>query len=114
MHSEVTRTALRQNITERQRTKIGHQTRGCVRKTYRMMKGEIPSPFDVNISGIVCVIRLEVGCYQYELFLNQQIYLQTRPMLRRVHDRDINESGRYVRDQILGNVDMNAERYVRM
>src|SRR5882672_8767501 len=98
MHSEVTRTTLRQNIIERQRTKIGHQARGCVRKTYRMMKGEIRSPFDVNVSGIIFVIRLEVGCYQYELFLDQQIYLQTRSMLRRVHNRDINESGCYVRD----------------
>ena len=63
-----------------------------------MMKSEIRSPFDVNVSGIICVIGLEVGCYQYELFLNQQIYLQSRSMLGRVHDRDIHESGRYVRD----------------
>ena len=98
MHSEVTRATLRQNIIEGQRTKIGYQARSGVWKTYRMMKGEIRAPFDMNISGIICTIGLKVGCCQYELFLDQQIYLQTRSMLRRVHDRDINESGRYVRD----------------
>ena len=98
MHSEVTRTTLRQNIIEGQRTKIGHQAGSRIRKTYRMMKGKIRSPFDVNVSGIICAIRLEVGCYQNELFLHQQVYPKTRSMLRRVHDRDIHESGRYVRD----------------
>jgi hypothetical protein len=75
MHSEVTRTTLQQNIVEGQGTKIGHQAGGRIWKTYRVMKGKIRSPFDVNVSGIICAIRLEVGCYQYELFLNQQVYL---------------------------------------
>ena len=40
-----------------------------------MMKGEIRAPFDMNVSGIICVIGLKVGCYQHELFFDQQIYL---------------------------------------
>jgi hypothetical protein len=75
MHSEVTRTTLQQNVIKGQWTKISHQAGGRIRKTHRMMKGKIRSPFDVNVSGIICAIRLEVGCYQYELFLNQQVDL---------------------------------------
>jgi hypothetical protein len=63
-----------------------------------MMKGKLRSPFDVNVSEIICAIRLEVGCYQNELFLHQQVYPKAGSMLGRVHDRDIHESGRYVRD----------------
>ena len=35
-------------------------------------------------------------------------------MLGRVHDRDVHETSRYMRDQILRDVDVNAKRYIRM
>ena len=35
-------------------------------------------------------------------------------MLRRVHDRYVNESGRYMCDQVLGDVDVNAKRDIWM
>lgn len=75
MHSEVAGTTFLQNIVKGQRTKVGHHAGRRVRKTDRMMKRKIRSPFNMNISGIICAIRLEVGCYQHELFLNQQVYL---------------------------------------
>ena len=79
-----------------------------------MMERKIRPPFDVNISRILCAIRLYVRCYENELFLHQQIDLQTRSVLGRVHDRNIYESGRYMRDQILRDIDVNAKRNVRM
>src|ERR1043166_4403462 len=114
MHSKVAGATFKQNIIQGKRSKIGYQARDCVWKTHPVMKRKIRPPFDVNVSWIICAICREVGCYQYELFLHQQVYLQSRSMLGRVHDGDVHQSGRYVRDQILGNVDMNAERYVRM
>jgi len=39
---------------------------------------------------------------------------QSGPMLGSVHDRNVDESGRYMRDQILRDIDVNAKRYVRM
>ena len=78
------------------------------------MKGKIRAPFDVNVSRIVCAVSRYVSRYQHELFLHQQVDLQTRSMLGCVHDRNVNESGRHMGDQILRDVDMNTKRYIRM
>ncbi len=77
------------------------------------MKRELRAPFDVNVLRIAVAILREIGCYEYEFFLHYQIDLQARSMLGSVHDRDIYQPSGHVRNQILGNVDMNAKRYVR-
>ena len=41
------------------------------------------------------------------------IALKPGSMLGCVHDRDIHQPGSHMRNQILGDVDMNAKRYVR-
>gem|GEM_PF-5056565 len=79
-----------------------------------MMKSKLRTPFDVDISRIVLVILREIGCYENEFFLHDQIDLQPWAMLGSVHDRDIYKPGSNVRNQILRNVDVNAKGNVRV
>ena len=113
MHTEVARTSLQENVAEGKRTEVRYQARDCFRKTHCVMKRELRAPFDVNVLRIAVAILREIGCYEYEFFLHYQIDLQARSMLGSVHDRDIYQPSGNVRNQILGNVDMNAKRYVR-
>ena len=113
MHTEVARTSLQENIAESEWTEVRYQARDCFRETHCVVKRELRTPFDVNVLRIVFAILREIGCYEYELFIHYQIDLQPRSMLGSVHDRDIYKSSGNVRNQILGNVDMNAKRYVR-
>ena len=113
MHTEVARTSLQENIAEGKRTEIRYQGRDCFRETHCVIKIELRTPFDVNVLRIAVAILREIGCYQYEFFIHYQIDLKPRSMLGSVHDRDIYKPRGNVRNQILGNVDMNAKRYVR-
>lgn len=57
-------------------------------------------------------MRFWICRHENKLFLHEQVDLQTRSVLRRVHDRDVHKPRCYMGDQVLRDVDVNAKCYV--
>ncbi len=67
------------------------------------------APIDVNISWLVNAVRSGGAGSKYNTFFFQQVDGQSRPMLRRVYDRDIHNVRSNMSNEILRDVDVHSK-----
>ena len=108
-HPEIPGTARRKNIAECERAEIERKVRRSAREIHPVVKSKIRTPIHVHIIGFVQDARFGIGSHEHELFLHEQIDFQTRPVLGRIHDRNVDHSRRDLIDQILRHIDMYAK-----
>lgn len=73
-----------------------------------MVKREVRTPIHMHVVGFVGAPFLVAG-HKNEFFFHQPIDRQTWPMLRRIHNRCINDAARDKVDQILWHVNVDAQ-----
>src|SRR5690348_4065569 len=77
IHSEISGSAFREHVVQRQGSEVHDQAWRAIGKTDSVVKREVRTPFDVNILRIVRSILFQIGRYKDELLLHQEIDFQS-------------------------------------
>lgn len=79
-----------------------------------MMKRKFLPPFNKNISRCIPRICFWIRRHEDKLLFHYQIDFKSRPVLRRIHYRNVDNPRCYMSDEILWDINMDAKSNIRV